>query len=111
TLSRSRCDLGLEIAPTAMASAIPPAGEPVRVGNLPARDIDLVYLALRRTFAEKVAPRVKLPFSIEGTPSGLDASKAGLLARMLKHLGTHTQVIHLTGDPSFQNVAEHSATL
>jgi len=103
--------LGLEFAPTGMASAIPPAGAPVRVGNLPARDIDLVYLALRLTFAEKVAPRVKLPLIIEGTPSGLDASKAGLLARMLKHLGTHTQVIHLTGDPSFQNVAEHSATL
>lgn len=103
--------LGLDFAPTGMAAAIPPAGAPVRVGNLPARDIDLVYLALRLTFAEKVAPRVKLPLIIEGRPAGVDAAKAGLLARMLKHLGTHTQVVHLTGEPSFQNVAEHSATL
>ena len=97
--------LGVDFSPTGAATVLAVSGA-VPAGNLPGRDLDLLYLALRLTFAEKVAAKERIPLLIEGTPSGVEPAKAGLLARMLKHLGTHTQVLHVTADRAYAPLAD-----
>lgn len=101
--------LGVDFSPTGAATVLSVSGS-VPAGNLPGRDLDLLYLALRLTFAEKIAPKERIPLLIEGTPSGVEPAKAGLLARMLKHLGTHTQVLHVTDDRAFAPMADLTGT-
>lgn len=71
-------------------------GRTLKAGELPGRDLDLVYLALRLTVIEKAAAHHKLPVVIEDTfHSVFDAPKLPLFGRMVKHLGSLTQVIHV----------------
>ena len=73
-------------------------GRSVAAGELPAKDLDLLYVALRLTIAEKAGAQTKLPVLIEDAFGGvIDASKQSLFARMLKHIGTLTQVLHVIG--------------
>ncbi len=73
-------------------------GRSVVAGELPAKDLDLLYVALRLTIAEKAGAQTKLPVLIEDAFGGvIDASKQSLFARMLKHIGTLTQVLHVIG--------------
>lgn len=73
-------------------------GRSIVAGELPAKDLDLLYLALRLTIAEKAGAQTKLPLLIEDAFGGvIDASKQSLFARMLKHIGTLTQVLHVIG--------------
>jgi len=91
-------------ATVAQAAARAPAPD------LPAHDLDLVYLSLRLTLVEKVSSKVKFPFLIEdGLP--IDDAKAGLLGRMLKHIGTLTQVLHVSANPAYAAVADLTANL
>jgi hypothetical protein len=65
---------------------------------LPAKALDLLYVALWLTSAEKAGAQTKLPVLIEDAFGGvIDASKQSLFARMLKHIGTLTQVLHVIG--------------
>lgn len=73
-------------------------GRSVVARELPGKDLDLMFLALRLTLIEKAAPQHKLPVVIEDTfNTVLDATKQPLFARMVKHLGTLTQVLHVSG--------------
>lgn len=82
------------------------SGRRVPVGELPPRDLDLYYLALRMTVVEKTSARVKRPFLLEDVFAGMEEVKLPLIARMLKHLGTLTQVLHVTGHPGFAQMSD-----
>jgi hypothetical protein len=97
--------LGVEFSATGAATVISVTGK-TPAGNLPGRDLDLLFVALRLTLAEKAAAKVKAPLIIEGIPPGIEEPKTGLLGRMLKHLGTHTQVLHVTAHPSFATLSD-----
>lgn len=87
------------------------ADKKVAVKDLPARDIDLYYLSLRLTLVEKCTARMKMPFLIEDTVGPIDDAKVPLVARMIKHLGTLTQIVHLTGVPAFAAGADSTVQL
>jgi hypothetical protein len=73
-------------------------GRTVSARELPGKDLDLVFLALRLTLIEKAAAQNKLPVVIEDTfNTVLDAAKQPLFGRMVKHLGALTQVLHVSG--------------
>ncbi len=77
-------------------------GRTVPLGEVPAKDVDLIWISLRLTLVEKHATIAKVPLVVEDTFTGaVDEAKAPLLVRMLKHLGTQTQVLHVT--PSTHN--------
>ncbi|HZI12047.1 MAG TPA: chromosome segregation protein SMC [Myxococcus sp.] len=82
------------------------AGKRVPVGELPPKDLDLYYLALRMTVVEKASARVKRPFLLEDVFAGVEEVKLPLIARMLKHLGTLTQVLHVTAHPGFGQMSD-----
>ncbi|HEX5749239.1 MAG TPA: chromosome segregation protein SMC [Archangium sp.] len=82
------------------------AGRRVPVGELPPREVDLFFLSLRLTVVEKVSARVKLPLLVEDALVGLDESRLPLLGRMLKHLGTLTQVLHVTPHPGLAQLSD-----
>ncbi|WP_164020018.1 chromosome segregation protein SMC [Pyxidicoccus trucidator] len=82
------------------------AGKRTPVGELPPKDLDLYYLALRMTVVEKASARVKRPFLLEDVFAGVEEVKLPLIARMLKHLGTLTQVLHVTGHPGFAQMSD-----
>ena len=83
----------------------------IPVGELPPREVDLLYLSLRLTVVEKLSARVKLPLIIEDAFPGVDEARLPLLGRMLKHLGTLTQVLHVTAAPSFAPLADTTVNL
>ncbi|HVE81231.1 MAG TPA: chromosome segregation protein SMC [Myxococcales bacterium] len=85
-------------------------GKKLKAGAIPPRDLDLLYLSLRLTLVEKYSSRAKVPVVLEDT-LGVDDGKLGLLSRMLKHLGTLTQVIHVTPHAAFPPVADLNGTL
>lgn len=73
-------------------------GRTVVARELPGKDLDLMFLALRLTLIEKASAQHKLPVVIEDTfNTVLDGAKQQLFARMVKHLGTLTQVLHVSG--------------
>lgn len=79
-------------------------GKRIAASEVPARELDLAYVAMRMTLIEKYSARGKVPVLVEDT-LGLEESKLPLLGRMLKHLGTVTQVLHATGHPAFEPLA------
>jgi hypothetical protein len=73
-------------------------GRSLPAGELPPKDLDLLYLSLRLTLAEKAGAQTKLPVLLEDAFGGvIDVNKQALFARMLKHIGTLTQVLHVIG--------------
>jgi hypothetical protein len=99
----------VEFAPDGKAS-VHVGAHKVPVTQLPPKDLDLLYLSLRLTLVEKLAgAKRRLPLVVEDAFGSLDEAKWGLLARMLKHLATLTQVLHVTAHPAF--VSEHTASL
>ncbi|MFL5319308.1 MAG: chromosome segregation protein SMC [Myxococcaceae bacterium] len=86
-------------------------GNKISVSDLPPKDADLFALALRLTVVEKATARQKIPLFIEDGVACVDEVKLPLLARMLKHLGTMTQVIHVTAHPGFTAMADHTANI
>ncbi|SEN16712.1 hypothetical protein SAMN05444354_13261 [Stigmatella aurantiaca] len=86
-------------------------GRHVPVGELLPKDLDLYYLALRLTVVEKASARVKYPFLLEHPFQGVEEMKLQLLGRMLKHLGTLTQVLHVTAHPGFAQLSDSTVNL
>ncbi|MDC0706970.1 chromosome segregation protein SMC [Stigmatella sp. ncwal1] len=86
-------------------------GRHVPVGEMMPKDLDLYYLALRLTVVEKASVRVKYPFLLEHPFLGVEEVKLQLLGRMLKHLGTLTQVVHVTGHPGFAQLSDSTVNL
>jgi uncharacterized protein YhaN len=87
------------------------AGRQVPVGEIPPRDLDMYYLALRMTVVEKASAKVKYPFLLEHPFAGMDEVKLPLVGRMLKHLGTLTQVLHVTAHPGFAQLADSTVNV
>jgi hypothetical protein len=88
---------GVDVTPDGHATLQAP-GRELKAGELPGKDLDLYYFALRLTLIEKSAPQAKQPVVIEDTfNTVLDAAKQPLFGRMVKHLGTLTQVLHVSG--------------
>ncbi len=85
---------GVEFDKDGRAFAVAP-GRRVPVGELAGPDLDIYYLSLRFTVIEKLSARAKVPFFIEDSLAFVDAAEHGLLGRMLKHLGTLTQLLHV----------------
>ena len=87
-------------------------GRQVSARELPGRDLDLMYLALRLTLIEKASTNHKLPVVIEDTfNTVLDAPKQPLFGRMVKHLGSLTQVIHVSGAGQNASLADVAVTI
>jgi hypothetical protein len=73
-------------------------GRVIPATELPAGDIDLLYLSLRLTLVEKYAAQEKVPLVVEDSfGTIIDPGKQNLLGRMLKHLGSMTQVLFVVG--------------
>ena len=97
--------LGVEWDQDGRASVFVP-GQQLLVGEIPPRDMDMYYLALRMVVVEKVSARVKYPFLLEHPFVGMDEVKLPLIGRMLKHLGTLTQVVLVTPHPGLAQMAD-----
>jgi hypothetical protein len=102
--------LGVEWDKDGRASVFVP-GQQLLVGEIPPRDMDMYYLALRMTVVEKVSARVKYPFILEHPFVGMDEVKLPLIARMLKHLGTLTQVLLVTPHPGLAQLADGTVSV
>jgi len=87
------------------------SGRRLPLSELPPREVDLFFLSLRLTLVEKASARLKLPFLVEDAFMGVDESRLPLLARMLKHLGTLTQVLHVTSLAGFTQVSDGTVNL
>jgi uncharacterized protein YhaN len=83
-------------------------GKSVPVGQLPAADIDWAYIALRLTLVEKTIGSEPFPLLLEDVATGLEEARLPLLGRMLKHLGTLTQVLHVTPHAVFASLSDGS---
>ncbi len=78
--------------------------------ELDRRDYDLLYLSVKLTVQEKLAPR--LPFLLFDEPfMGFSESKLQLLSKMLKHIATSTQVLHVTAQRQHLSLADVAAKL
>jgi hypothetical protein len=97
--------LGVEWDKDGRASVFVP-GQQLLVGEIPPRDMDMYYLALRMVVVEKVSAKVKYPFLLEHPFAGMDEVKLPLIGRMLKHLGTLTQVLLVTTHPGLAQMGE-----
>ncbi|WP_224246124.1 ATP-binding protein [Hyalangium gracile] len=102
--------LGVEWDKDGLGSVFVP-GQQLGVGEIPPRDMDMYYLALRMTVVEKVSARVKYPFILEHPFAGMDEVKLPLIGRMLKHLGTLTQVLLVTNHPGLPQLAEGTVNI
>lgn len=88
---------GIDVDKEGHATAQAP-GRSVAVGELPGKDLDLLYLSIRLTLLEKSSVQSRLPILIEDGFAGvIEPAKQPLFGRMLKHIGTLTQVLHVTG--------------
>jgi hypothetical protein len=87
---------GVEVDKDGRAKVLAP-GRTIPAGELPGKDLDLVYLSIRLTLVEKYSAQSKVPVIFEDAfRSVLDDAKLPLVIRMLKHLGTMTQILHVT---------------
>ncbi len=87
---------GVEVDKDGRARVLAP-GRTVPAGDLPGKDLDLVYLSIRLTLVEKYSAQSKVPVVFEDAfRSVLGDAKLALVIRMLKHLGTLTQILHVT---------------
>ncbi len=87
-------------------------GRTVSARELPGKDLDLMYVALRLTLIEKAASSHKLPVVIEDTfNTVIDAAKQPLFGRMVKHLGSLTQVLHVSGAGQSASLADAPAPI
>ncbi|MFN0060896.1 MAG: chromosome segregation protein SMC [Myxococcaceae bacterium] len=91
---------GMQTDGQGRASALTAAGA-VPVGQLASEDLDGLYLAARLTFVERFMQRFRVPFVVEGLGESWPPQRTALLARMLRHLGTLTQVFHVTRQAVF----------
>lgn len=103
--------VGVEWDKEGRAMVVGSSGRRMPVGELPPREVDLFFLSLRLTVVEKVSPRVKLPLLVEDALVGVDEARLPLIGRMLKHLGTLTQVLHVTPLANFPQMSDGTVTV
>jgi hypothetical protein len=81
-------------------------GKWVAASTMQVKDLDLLYLSLRLSLVERCCTNTKVPLVLEDAFSALEEAKVPLLARMLKHVGTTTQVIHAAAASAFDGMAD-----
>lgn len=87
----------VELTPEGRAILINASGRTPLAEATP-KDADLCYLSLRLAVVEKLGQKVKLPLVIEDCFADVvDAVRFPLVNRMLKHLGSVSQVLHVSG--------------
>jgi len=75
-------------------------------GMLDANERDLLYLAVKVALMEKYAERAKLPYLIDDDFSGFPPAQQALIGRVLKHVGTKAQVVHLCAGNATEAMAD-----
>ncbi len=103
--------VGVEWDREGRATVVSASGRRMPLGELPPREVDIFFLSLRLTVVEKLSARVKLPLLVEDALMGVDEAKLPLLARMLKHVGALTQVLHVTAHPGFTQLSDGTVNL
>ncbi len=86
-------------------------GQRVPAGALPGKDLDLLYLSVRMALVERYCTRFKVPLFVEELLAVVDPYKVGLVGRLLKHLSTVTQVLHVTSNPALDPMADQTVTV
>jgi len=84
-----------------------PAGRTAALKDLPGPLRDLAYAALRLCLLEKVAAAKRLPVIVDDAFAALDPLKRSMVAKMLKAIAAHGQVIHRIADAAPQGIADH----
>ncbi len=79
--------------------------------ELPGKDLDVAYLAVRLALVERFGAKAKVPVFIEDALTAVEEAKQPLAARMLKHLGSVTQVLHVSSQPAFTGAADGAVKL
>jgi hypothetical protein len=103
--------VGVEWDKDGRTSVVGASGRRQPLSELPPREVDLFFLGLRLTLVEKVGTRLKMPLLVEDALLGVDESRLPLLGRMIKHLGTTTQVLQVTHVPGFAQVSDGTVNL
>jgi uncharacterized protein YhaN len=86
-------------------------GEKVSTRDLPAKDLDLLYLSARLALVAQGASRGLMPLIVQDLGLLLDTGTLILLGGILKQLGAATQVLHLCSDRALQSMADSTASL
>lgn len=86
-------------------------GRAVPVGQLGERDVDWAWLALRLSLLEQLVAQEPRPVLLEDMATGMDEGRLPMLGRMLKAMGTATQLLHLTAHPVFASMSEGSVNV
>jgi len=87
------------------------AGRRVPVGQVESRDLDWVWLALRLSLLERLVAQESMPILLEDMATGMDEARLPMLGRMLKALGTATQILHVTAHPVFASASQASVNV
>jgi hypothetical protein len=86
---------------------VAPGGRTAALKDLPGPLRDLAYTALRLCLLERVASAKKLPVLVDDAFANLDPLKRSMVAKMLKAIAAHGQVIHRIADAVPQGIADH----
>jgi hypothetical protein len=86
-------------------------GRTLPAGDLPPEDLDTLHLAIKLALVERSAPTAKVPAILDDCFGRQAESKLKLISRMLKHIGSATQVIHVAREPTHRSLADASAPL
>jgi hypothetical protein len=100
----------LEVDAAGKATAVGANGK-VPLGKLSPQDRDLVYLAVKVALMEKYTERAKLPYFVDDDFAQFSANQVVLIGRVLKHLGTRAQVVHLTTSKATEALADSRAAV
>ena len=84
-----------------------PDGKTGALDAMPGPLRDLAYSALRLCLLEKVASSKRLPIFVDDSFAVLDPRKRAMVAKMLKAIAAHTQIIHRIPDALPQGIADH----
>jgi hypothetical protein len=86
-------------------------GRKVPVGQLESHDVDWVWLALRLSLLERLVAHEPMPVLLEDMATGMDEARLPMLGRMLKAIGTATQILHVTAHPVFASMSQASVNV
>jgi hypothetical protein len=103
--------VGVEWDRDGRTTVVAASGRRLLLGELPPKEVDSFFLGLRLTAVERLSARVKMPLVVEDAFLGLDEARLPLLGRMLKHLGTLTQVLQVTAQPGFMQLSDGTINL
>ena len=84
-----------------------PGGRTAALQDLPGPLRDLAWAALRLCLLERVVSAKKLPVVVDDAFAALDPLKRSMVAKMLKAIAAHGQVIHRIADAAPQGIADH----